>query len=79
MRAFVIEQVRRQELQRDGALELVVLGLVHDTHPSLTELLGDAVMADGSADHAGPILPRCGQMVGTTDPLTDPIVPRAGR
>ena len=30
---FILEQVSRQKLQRNGALELGVLGLVNNTHP----------------------------------------------
>ncbi|MDA1313529.1 MAG: hypothetical protein O2968_09365 [Acidobacteria bacterium] len=48
----------RQKFQCDGAVELRVLGLVDDTHAAFTEFLGDAVVRDGLADHAGPILPR---------------------
>ena len=41
----------RQKLQCDGALEFGVLGLVDHTHPSFANLLGDAVMRNGLADH----------------------------
>ena len=40
-----------------GALKFRVLGLVDDTHAAFTELIGDAVVRDRRADHAGPILP----------------------
>jgi hypothetical protein len=51
------QQVGRKELQRDRALEVRVFGLVDNTHPAFTELLGDAVVADGLTDHETPILP----------------------
>jgi len=38
------------------------------THPALAELLGDLVVRDGLADHAGPILARFRYVAGTTDP-----------
>ena len=40
----IVEKMRRKKLQRDGALQLGVLGLVNDTHPALTELLGNVVV-----------------------------------
>ena len=40
-----------QEFQRDKAVELDVLGLVDDTHPATAELLDNAVVRDGLADH----------------------------
>ena len=45
--------VIRQELQSDEAAEFGVLGLVDHTHAAPAELLDDAVMRDGLADHAG--------------------------
>ena len=59
-------------LQHDNAAQLGIFGLadhaglLDHAHPSFTELLGDAVVRDGLADHAGPILPRYGLMVKTT-------------
>ena len=53
----VAEQMSRQKLERDLAFKPGVLGLVNDTHATLTELLGDLVMTDGSTDHSGPIVP----------------------
>ena len=49
-----------QELEDNRTLELRIVGLVDNTHPAVTELLGDAVVGDGLADHVGPILPLCG-------------------
>jgi hypothetical protein len=40
-----IHDVRRQELQGHGPLELEVLGLVDDPHPALADLLEDLVLA----------------------------------
>ncbi len=54
----VVQQVRRQELQRHRALERRVLGLVHLAHAALAQLLDDAVVADRLADHNRTILPR---------------------
>ncbi len=38
-------------------LQLRVFGLVDHTHPALAQFLGDAVVRDCLADHAGLILP----------------------
>ena len=46
--------VLRRELQGDDALELRVLGLLDDAHATLAELLEDAVVRDGGADHCQP-------------------------
>ena len=40
-----------QEFERDEATKLGVLGLVDDAHAPAAELLDDAVMRDGLADH----------------------------
>jgi hypothetical protein len=40
-----------QELQGHEPAKASVLGLVHDTHPSAAQLLKDAVVRDGLADH----------------------------
>ena len=47
----VAEEFLRQELQRDGAVQAGVLGLVDDTHASAADLLQDAVVGDGLTDH----------------------------
>ena len=47
-----------QELQRDKAAQLYVLGLVDDTHAAAAEFLDDAVVRDGLADHCAEILGR---------------------
>ena len=43
--------VIRQKLQSDKASEFNVLGLVHHTHPTTAELLDNAIVRDGLADH----------------------------
>ena len=48
--------VVRQELQGNETAELGVLGLVNDAHPAAAELLDDAVVRDGLADHWRQIL-----------------------
>jgi hypothetical protein len=50
-RPRVSGNICRQELQGDEATNLRVLGLVHDTHPTAAELLDNAVVRDGLADH----------------------------
>ena len=40
-----------QELQSDKTIEPGVLGLVDHTHPAAAELLDDAVVRDGLAEH----------------------------
>ena len=48
--------ILRQELQSDKATEFDVLGLVDHTHPATAQLLDDAVVRDGLADHWRKIL-----------------------
>ena len=50
-RLGVSRNFRREELQCDEAMQPRVLGLVHYPHATATELLDDAVVRDGSADH----------------------------
>ncbi len=40
-----------KEFQRDEAAELGVLSLIDNTHAAATELLDDAVVRDGLAEH----------------------------
>jgi hypothetical protein len=47
----VLGEFFRQELQRDGALEFGVLGLIDHTHTPATQLFYDAVVGDRLADH----------------------------
>ena len=50
-RGRVLRHLRGQELQRDVAAELRVLGLVDDAHAAAAELRSDPVVRDGLADH----------------------------
>jgi hypothetical protein len=47
----VFRNLVRQELQGNKTVQLYVLSFVDDTHPAAAELLDDAVMRDGFADH----------------------------
>src|ERR1700693_1280616 len=47
----VFRDVLGQELQRDKATELGVFSLVDHTHSAAAELLNDAIVRDGLADH----------------------------
>jgi len=46
----------RQELESNEAVQPRVLSLVDDTHTSAAQLLDDAVVRDGLAEHQGQIL-----------------------
>lgn len=48
---LVAREVGRQDLQRDRAPELGVLGPVHDAHASAAQLLDDAIVGAGLTDH----------------------------
>ena len=48
--------VRGQELQRNPALEVRVLGKIDRTHPAGADVAEDPVVGDGGADHAREIL-----------------------
>src|SRR4029453_6438873 len=50
-RRRIVEVRLGQDLQRDLAAQADVLGLVDDTHPASAELIDDAVVRDGLADH----------------------------
>jgi len=43
---------RSQELQREMAMQLEVIGFVDHTHASATKLRDDAIVRNGFADHA---------------------------
>ena len=47
----VLRQLIGQEFQRDEAAKLGVLGLIDHAHSAATELLHDAIVRDGLADH----------------------------
>ena len=49
--ALVTKRIGREKLQRDSAFEPDVLGLVDNTHRAFAELVDDAVMRDGVANH----------------------------
>src|ERR1700731_1812086 len=51
-RLRVSGNIFRQELQGDEATKLGVLGLVNHPHPPAAQLLDDAVVRDGLADHS---------------------------
>ena len=40
-----------QELEGNEAIELNIFSLIDNTHPTASELLEDAVMGNGLADH----------------------------
>jgi hypothetical protein len=42
---------RRKKLERDGALELGVLGLIHHSHSTFAQLLKNAEVRDCCPDH----------------------------
>ena len=44
-------ELRRQKFDRDLTAEPRVLGAINDTHPALPDLVEDAVVRDGLADH----------------------------
>jgi hypothetical protein len=46
---------RRQNLDRDIAIELGITGAINLAHAALAELGGNAVMRDGFADHSRPV------------------------
>ena len=47
----VLGHVFGQELESHKAMQPGVLGLVDDTHPAAAQLLDDAIVRDGLADH----------------------------
>jgi hypothetical protein len=48
----VLGKVSGEKLECHESPKFGVLGLVHYTHPAAAQLLDDAVMRDGLADHA---------------------------
>ena len=50
-RRLVVELLRGEELQGNESAEARILRLVHDSHAAAAELLDDAVVRDGLADH----------------------------
>src|ERR1700686_4448509 len=47
----IVLHLRRQEFQRDMAVQIEVFGFVDHTHPAAAQLLDDAIVRDGLADH----------------------------
>ena len=47
----IVLHFRRQELQRDMAVQLEVFGLIHHTHPAAAELFQNPIVRDGLANH----------------------------
>ena len=45
-------EIFRQEFKRHEAAEPEVFGFIHHPHPAAADLLQDAVVRDGLADHA---------------------------
>jgi len=52
----IFSNLIRQELQGDKAMQLYVLSLVDHAHAAATQLLDDAVVRNGLADHSCRIL-----------------------
>jgi hypothetical protein len=52
----IMRDIFRQEFQGDETTQLGVLGLVDHAHPATAELLDDAVVRDGLADHSAEML-----------------------
>jgi hypothetical protein len=48
----VLRDVVGQELERDEAAQVSVLGLVHHAHPAAAEFADDTVVRDRRIDHA---------------------------
>ena len=48
----IVNHIVRQEFQGDEAAEFGIFGFVDHTHPAAAELLNDAIVRDGLADHA---------------------------
>jgi hypothetical protein len=46
-----LRHIVRQELERDEASEIGVLGFVDNAHPAAAQLLDEAVVRDGLTDH----------------------------
>ena len=50
-RRVVGQRAGGQDLQRDVAVEPLVVGAIDDAHAAFADLLEDAVVAEGLADH----------------------------
>ena len=51
----VLNHVRREELERYETAKFYILCFVHDTHPAAAQLLDDAIVRDGLANHRAPL------------------------
>ncbi len=61
----VLGNIVRKEFQSDEAPKIKVFGFVDHAHPAAAELLDDAVVRDGLANHCAEILgSRSGQVNG---------------
>ncbi len=49
-------KLRRKELESHAASESKILGFVNHAHAATAQTAGNAVMRDGLADHARPII-----------------------
>jgi hypothetical protein len=59
----IASDLRQEKFAGDPAAEVRVLRLVNYTHPATTQLLDDALVRDGLADHWAQILrPRMGRV-----------------
>ena len=67
----VVEVGLGKELQRDVAVKASVLGLVDDAHAPAAQLLDDAVVGDGLADH------RLSRRLAAADMLPAMLHPRS--
>ena len=64
------EKAAARNFRATGRSRSVSSAVYTTSIPPSTELLGDAVVRDGAADHAGPILPLRRLVLRTTDPLS---------
>jgi hypothetical protein len=64
------DQIVRQELQGNVAVQLEVFGLIHHTHPATAEFFDDAVVRDGGADHEPSLSAVAAEVNGNTWPST---------
>src|SRR6516162_6794790 len=59
----IFSNIVRKKLEGDKAMQLHILGFVDHTHPTAAQLLDDAVVGNGLADHRVEILgPQVGQV-----------------
>jgi hypothetical protein len=56
--------LRREELERDPAVEVRIFGQINSTHAARADVAEDPVVRDGSADHARLASPTAAEMPG---------------